>query len=79
MKRGCDLLMLFLESKIKRSQPRFTRQLLQLIGVNLQELDRQSDRHREQARAHRLCSLQAMGSRLSSAWLTARSASMMIC
>ncbi len=26
---GCDLLMLFLESKIKRSQPRFTRQLLQ--------------------------------------------------
>jgi hypothetical protein len=26
---GCDLLILFLKSKIKRSQPRFTRQLLQ--------------------------------------------------
>jgi hypothetical protein len=73
VKRGCDLLMLFLESKIKRSQPRFTRQLLQLIGVNLQELDRQSGSFLQGF------SLQAMGSRLSSAWLTARSASMMIC
>ena len=29
MKRGCDLLILLLKAKVKRSQPRFTRQLLQ--------------------------------------------------
>jgi hypothetical protein len=28
VKRGCDLLTLLYEDKIKRSQPRFTRQLL---------------------------------------------------
>src|SRR5450830_263278 len=29
VKRGCDLLILLFKNKIKRSQPRFTRQLLQ--------------------------------------------------
>jgi hypothetical protein len=32
-------LRLAFKSKIKRSQPRFTRQLLQLIGVSLRELE----------------------------------------
>jgi len=32
MKRGCDLLILILKIKVKRSQPRFTRQLLQAQG-----------------------------------------------
>ncbi|MGF6330449.1 hypothetical protein ABH909_003327 [Pseudomonas sp. BS3782 TE3695] len=31
MKRGCDLLIFMFKDKIKRSQPRFTRQLLQFL------------------------------------------------
>jgi hypothetical protein len=33
VKRGCDLSILIFNGKIKRSQPRFTRQLLQGRGV----------------------------------------------